>query len=122
MRKTDSIISKVNNEIMANNAAVAAAPAPPPVVKIEASSKGLQQVQKMCNTLGASFRMLNEEDLCKYCMLIMAEPTASHKDKLTAAKLYAQLKGYLDKDKGKKGINGANFRWKGETIEAETVA
>ena len=124
MRNILDTVQKVNNE-MANNAqlAVAGPPAsaPAPVVKLEVNSKCLQQVQKLCNTLGEPFRMLNNDDLCKFCLLIMADPSASHKDKLAAAKLYAQLKGYLDKDKQKKGVNGARIRWASAPIDVEAV-
>ena len=122
MRKLIDTVQKVNNEI-ANNGkvSVVAAAAPAPVVKLEVNSRSLQQVQKLCNTLGEPFRMLNADDLCRFCLLIMAEPSATHKDKLTAAKLYAQLKGYLDKDKQKKGVNGARIRWASAPIDVEAV-
>lgn len=112
-------VQQLNKVLKAAPAVVAAASAP--VVNVEVSTKGLQQIQKLCNTLGASFKMLNQDDLCRFCMLIMSEPTASHKDKLTAAKLYAQIKGYLDKNKQRRGANGARIRWAQAPIEAEIV-
>lgn len=90
------------------------------IVKPTLSNRSLQQCAKLLQTLGANVATLSIKELQRFWLQIMADPTASHKDKLQASKLYAESIGAFREEK-KRGINGANIRWKAEPIDAEIV-
>lgn len=115
MRKAAEIIQKANTEVKPQKVA------PAPVIVPSLSSKTLQDCNRLLQTLGADVAQLNIRQLQRFWLAIMADKSASHKDKLQASKLYASSIGAFDANKQKKGINGANIRWKDTIIEAELV-
>lgn len=116
MRKAAELIKKVNTEVKPQKVA------PAPVVVPSLSNKTLQDCSRLLQTLGADVAQLNIKQLQRFWLAIMADKSASHKDKLQASKLYAESIGAFDANKQKKGVNGANIRWKDSIIEAEIVA
>ena len=115
MRKAAEIIRKVNTEVKPQKVLQA------PVIAPSLSNKTLQDCSRLLQTLGAEVATLNIKQLQRFWLAIMADKSASHKDKLQASKLYAESIGAFDANKQKKGINGANIRWKDTIIEAELV-
>ena len=81
------------------------------------------QVKKLVQDLQLISYDVKQEDIERFCLSIMADKTCSHKDRLQAARLLAQLKGFIGKDKGKKkGINGARIKWANAvTVETEKL-
>lgn len=83
----------------------------------------LPRTVKQVKNLIEELKLLNytptQDDIAAFCLSIMSDKTASHKDRLQAARLLAQIKGYLDKDKGSKGINGARIKW---AVPVDTTA
>ena len=116
MAKTSAIIQRLSAEVKPQKVASQA-----PVVAPSLSSKTLQECNKLLQTLGADVAQLNIKQLQHFWLAVMADKSASHKDKLQASKLYAESIGAFDKDKNKKGINGANIRWKSKPIDVEVV-
>lgn len=79
------------------------------------------QVKKLVQDLQYINYEVSQADLERFCLSIMADKTCSHRDRLQAARLLAQIKGYITKEKDKiKGINGARIKWaSAQTIEPE---
>ena len=117
MRKAVEIIKKVNTETKPQKVAQL-----PPVVVPSLSSKALADCNRLLITLGQEVATLNLKQLQRFWLAVMADRSASHKDKLQASKLYAESIGAFDSNKNKKGVNGANIRWKQEPIDVEIVA
>lgn len=70
------------------------------------------QVKKLIQDLQLINYDVSQADLERFCLSIMSDKTCSHRDRLQAARLLAQIKGYISKDKDKnKGINGARIKW-----------
>ena len=70
------------------------------------------QVKKLVSDLRLINYDVQQQDIERFCLSIMSDKTCSHKDRLQAARLLAQLKGFIGKDTGKnKGVNGARIKW-----------
>lgn len=93
----------------------------PALIKPSLSNRTLEECNKLLQTLGQETATLNLKHLQSFWLAVMADRSASHKDKLQASKLYAESIGAFDANKNKKGINGANIRWKPDVIDAEII-
>lgn len=83
--------------------------------------KCLQDCARLLQQLGQEQALLKLKELQNFWLMIMADKSASHKDRLAASKLYAESIGAFDKNKQSKGVNGANIRWRSTPIDVDIV-
>lgn len=83
--------------------------------------RSMRDCARLCKALGAEVATLHIKQLQAFWLAIMADKSASLKDRLQASRLYADSIGAFDKHKNQKGINGANIYWRSKPIEAEIV-
>ena len=88
---------------------------------IAQAPRTVRQVQQLIKDIRLLDLDIQQADIEKFLISIMADKTASHRDKLQAARLLSQLKGYIGKDKASTGVNGAKIKWAYDTIDTTTA-
>lgn len=83
--------------------------------------RSIKECTLLLQRLGAQTAVLKIKDLQAFWLAIMADKTATHKDRLQASRLYADSIGAFNKDKQQKGIDGARLHWRSKPIEAEII-
>lgn len=84
---------------------------------IEHMPRTVKQVKQLIQDIRLLDLEIQQSDIEKYLISVMADKTASHRDRLQAARLLSQLKGYIGKDKGNTGVNGARIKWANAPID-----
>ena len=81
----------------------------------------IRECARLLQALSIEHATLKVKELQNFWLSVMADKSASHKDRLQASKLYAESIGAFDQAKQQKGINGANIRWRSTPIDVEIV-
>lgn len=90
------------------------------IATLPGQPKTLKDCARLLQELGRDQAVLQLKQLQNFWLQIMADKSASHKDRLAASKLYAESIGAFDSSTKTKGINGAMLHWK-KPIDVENV-